>query len=102
MNALHVHQVINAITATMSALTVRERISREKISRTRAGAAVAAVAVHRSGSFTKARTMNATAAGRRPNINTYRHDIEGSWMNQFPATLEFTKSARNRPSGALV
>jgi hypothetical protein len=50
MKALQVHQVINAITATMSALMVRARMSGAKISRTRAGAAVAAAAAHRSGS----------------------------------------------------
>jgi hypothetical protein len=70
MKALQVHQVISAITATMSALAVRARMSGAKISRTRAGLAVAAAAVQRSGSLMNARTANATAAGSRPNIST--------------------------------
>jgi hypothetical protein len=70
MNALHVHQVISAVTATMRALKVRARMAGANISRTRAGAAVAAVAAQRSGSLMKARTMKATAAGIRPNIST--------------------------------
>ncbi len=70
MKALQLHQVISAITATMSALIVRARMSGAKISRTRAGAAVAAAASSVSGSLMKARTTKATAAGTRPNNST--------------------------------
>jgi hypothetical protein len=70
MKALQLHQVISATTVTISALTVRARMSGAKISRTRAGLAVAVAVFQRSGSCTKARTMKATAAGSRPNIST--------------------------------
>ena len=70
MNALQVHQVISATNVTMSALTVRLRIPGAKISRTRAGAPVAAAEVQRSGSWMNMRTTNATPAGSRPNSST--------------------------------
>src|SRR6187399_734620 len=102
MKALQVHQVMSATKVTMSALTVRLRIPGAKISRTRAGAALEAAAVQRSGSWMNMRTTNATAAGSRPNKSTYRQDIAGSWANHWPATSAFTKVARNRPNGAEV
>ena len=67
---MQVHQVISATTATISALTVRARTPGAKISRTRAGAALAVAVAQRSGSRTKKRTTKATAAGIRPNSST--------------------------------
>src|ERR1041384_5456727 len=69
-NALQVHHVISAITATINALAVRARTPGAKISRTRAGAARAVAFAQRSGSRTKKRTTNATAAGINPNSST--------------------------------
>ena len=70
MNALQVHQVINATNVTMSALTVRLRMPGAKISRTRAGAALAVAAAQRSGSRMNMRTTKATPAGSRPKSST--------------------------------
>ena len=70
MNTLQLHQQIRAVSVTMSALRVRGGMPGAKISRRRAGAAVAATDFQRSGSLTNSRTRNATAAGSSPNSST--------------------------------
>ena len=70
MNALQLHQVTNAITATTKALRVCGQSCGVKISRNRGGGAVAAVFSQRSGSLTRVRIQNANAAGSKPKSST--------------------------------
>src|SRR5580700_1407946 len=77
MKALQLHQVMSATVAIRRPLTVMARYAGVNSSDKRGAAAEAAALFHRSGSLTNIMTRNASAAGTRPNRNTYRHATSG-------------------------
>src|SRR5579884_3454657 len=85
MNALQLHQVISAVTAVAKPLIVSARNCGLNSLDTRGRLTCAAVDFQRSGSFTKTRTRKATAAGIRPDRNTYRQEISGLPFMSTPA-----------------
>src|SRR6187399_1799566 len=101
MNALQLHQVTNATSASASPPKVRRLYSGVNSSAMRGAASGF---LNTSGSCTRMRITTATAAGTKPVRNTARHDRLGSEAIEGSRRVNksFTNVAKNRPMGAEV
>src|SRR6185295_14953502 len=97
MKALQLHHMMRATTAIRNPEMVIARYFSVNSSERRGWGADEAADFQRSGSFTKRRTANATAAGMRPQRKTYRHETSGDWLQRTPAIWKLTEVARNNP-----